>query len=164
MSENTRLINIDGMTCQSCVKNIENNVGKMNGISSIKVSLEQKQATVIFDTSQTNVAAIVEKINDMGFDAEEEKPSSEAPETLTLYIEGMTCTSCAQKIEASCQNLAGIKQISVSYPTKMATILYIPTNPPDIPFILELIKQIGFRATLSRLTPKITTAKIKISG
>ena len=33
-------LNIQGMTCQSCVKNIESNVGTKPGIMSTKVSLE----------------------------------------------------------------------------------------------------------------------------
>lgn len=35
--ENTLLININGMTCQSCVNNIESLISQMNGIHSIKV-------------------------------------------------------------------------------------------------------------------------------
>ncbi len=37
MDESTQYIHIDGMTCQSCVKNIENTISKLNGIKSIKV-------------------------------------------------------------------------------------------------------------------------------
>lgn len=32
-------INIIGMTCQSCVRNIESNIGKLKGIHSIKVRI-----------------------------------------------------------------------------------------------------------------------------
>jgi copper chaperone CopZ len=38
MDEATEQIRIDGMTCQSCVKNIENTISKLNGIKSIKVN------------------------------------------------------------------------------------------------------------------------------
>jgi copper chaperone CopZ len=37
MEELTQNIRIDGMTCQSCVKNIENTISKLSGIKSIKV-------------------------------------------------------------------------------------------------------------------------------
>jgi len=38
MEESTQNIRIDGMTCQSCVKNIENTISKLPGIKSIKVN------------------------------------------------------------------------------------------------------------------------------
>lgn len=39
MSSDTKAVfNVDGMTCQSCVKNIERNVGKMDGVKSVTVS------------------------------------------------------------------------------------------------------------------------------
>jgi hypothetical protein len=38
MEELTQNIRIDGMTCQSCVKNIENTISKLPGIKSIKVN------------------------------------------------------------------------------------------------------------------------------
>jgi len=37
MEGSTEYIHIDGMTCQSCVRNIENTINKLNGIQSIKV-------------------------------------------------------------------------------------------------------------------------------
>jgi copper chaperone CopZ len=40
-------IRIDGMTCQSCVRNIENTIKKLNGIQSIKV--KQIKRSVFID-------------------------------------------------------------------------------------------------------------------
>ncbi|CAF3832072.1 unnamed protein product [Rotaria magnacalcarata] len=38
MSSNTKKVfNVDGMTCQSCVKNIERNVGKMDGVKTVVI-------------------------------------------------------------------------------------------------------------------------------
>jgi hypothetical protein len=39
MSSSTKTaFSVNGMTCQSCVKNIERNVGKIDGVKSVKVS------------------------------------------------------------------------------------------------------------------------------
>ncbi|CAF1065657.1 unnamed protein product [Rotaria magnacalcarata] len=70
MVESTEQIRIDGMTCQSCVKNIENSISKLNGIQSIKVSLEEKIGTIVYNTNTIHINDIIERINDMGFDAE----------------------------------------------------------------------------------------------
>ncbi|CAM2717585.1 unnamed protein product [Rotaria socialis] len=32
-----KVFNVDGMTCQSCVKNIERNVGKMDGVKTVVI-------------------------------------------------------------------------------------------------------------------------------
>ncbi len=38
MSSNTnKVFSVNGMTCQSCVKNIERNVGKIDGVKLVKV-------------------------------------------------------------------------------------------------------------------------------
>ncbi|CAF4872844.1 unnamed protein product, partial [Rotaria sp. Silwood2] len=70
MEESTQHIGINGMTCQSCVRNIENTITKLNGIRSIKVSLEDKLGIVIFDSNTISINNIVERINQMGFNAE----------------------------------------------------------------------------------------------
>ena len=44
-------IDITGMVCQSCVQNIQNNIGQHVGIIDIKVSLEGNSATVTYKPS-----------------------------------------------------------------------------------------------------------------
>lgn len=36
-SNSNKVFSVNGMTCQSCVKNIERNVGKIDGVKSVKV-------------------------------------------------------------------------------------------------------------------------------
>lgn len=46
-------VHIDGMTCQSCVRNIEDVIGKKNGVISIKVGAEWK-SNFRFDFANQN--------------------------------------------------------------------------------------------------------------
>uniref|UniRef100_A0A914PH84 HMA domain-containing protein n=1 Tax=Panagrolaimus davidi TaxID=227884 RepID=A0A914PH84_9BILA len=62
------VVNIEGMTCMSCVKNIESNIGSQNGIDSIKVLLKEKKGTIIFDPLIWSGNKVAEAIDDMGFD------------------------------------------------------------------------------------------------
>lgn len=66
--QNTR-ISIEGMRCQSCVKNIEGNIGSRPGIKRISVNLEEKCATVDYDSDLLTDQAIAGVISDMGFTA-----------------------------------------------------------------------------------------------
>ena len=69
MTQQTRIINIEGMTCNGCVNSIHDVVSKLTGVQSIEVSLENKRATVSFDTDQISVERIAESIEEAGFDA-----------------------------------------------------------------------------------------------
>ena len=67
--ENT-VIKIGGMSCQGCVKNINGVLGALTGVASAEVSLEAAEAKVAFDPQVVSRAALLEAIEDVGFDAE----------------------------------------------------------------------------------------------
>ena len=67
--ENT-VIKIGGMSCQGCVKNINGVLGALAGVASSEVSLEAAEAKVAFDQQVVSRAALLEAIEDAGFDAE----------------------------------------------------------------------------------------------
>lgn len=62
-------IAIVGMTCNSCVRGIEDKIGAVPGVHAIRVSLADNNAVVELDLAHTTPAAIAEAIDDMGFDA-----------------------------------------------------------------------------------------------
>ena len=67
--ENTQ-IRIGGMSCQGCVKNISGVLGALPGVASAEVSLDAAEAQVAFDPQVIARAALLEAIEDAGFDAE----------------------------------------------------------------------------------------------
>ncbi|KAG0233248.1 hypothetical protein BGW42_007561 [Actinomortierella wolfii] len=62
-------LNIFGMTCASCVNSIETEMRKMPGIRSISVSLTLQSAKVTYNKNEVGIRDIVERIEDLGFDA-----------------------------------------------------------------------------------------------
>jgi len=62
------LISVEGMTCGSCVKTIEEGVREEPGVKWIKVDLKGEEAKVRFVPSVLDAEAISTKIYDMGFD------------------------------------------------------------------------------------------------
>ncbi|KAF9898094.1 hypothetical protein BX616_004499, partial [Lobosporangium transversale] len=66
---NTVDLQIFGMTCASCVNTIEGELRKMPGILSASVSLTLQAAKIEYDNTVLGVRDIVERIEDMGFDA-----------------------------------------------------------------------------------------------
>lgn len=69
MATETRVINVEGMTCGGCVKSVDSAVSQLQGVQSVDVDLEGNKASVTYDASIVAVEAIVEAIEDAGFDA-----------------------------------------------------------------------------------------------
>lgn len=61
-------INIEGISCGECEKSITNMISKQEGVESILVSKEAKNAVINHDPSIINLARLNEIIEDMGFD------------------------------------------------------------------------------------------------
>lgn len=62
-------IQIEGMTCASCVANIERNMKKVDGIKNIVVALMAGKADVQYDPSYIMPHQIANKIEDLGYGA-----------------------------------------------------------------------------------------------
>ena len=69
MSNQTTTLNINGMTCGGCVKSVTNALNQVTGVQQADVSLEQNNAVINFDDSQTNETALKQAIEDAGFEA-----------------------------------------------------------------------------------------------
>jgi copper chaperone CopZ len=54
----TKDIEIDGMTCDNCVRTIEKALRNVNGVREVRVDRHKRRATVTFDTTKTNIPAL----------------------------------------------------------------------------------------------------------
>lgn len=64
------IIPVKGMGCNACVKKIETAVGAMPGVTGVKADLATAEARVRLDGSGSTADQVVEKIREIGFDAE----------------------------------------------------------------------------------------------
>lgn len=69
MSKDT--LKITGMTCAACAARIEKVVGKMDGVDQISVNLATEKAMVSYDQQKTDLTAIQDKIEKIGYHAAE---------------------------------------------------------------------------------------------
>ena len=65
-------IDIQGMTCEKCVKRVKKIIEKHEGVSDVNVSMEEKEA-VLSCSPDGNIADIVKAINDFGYTAAEKE-------------------------------------------------------------------------------------------
>ncbi|XP_045423254.1 copper-transporting ATPase 2 isoform X2 [Lemur catta] len=158
----TSVIRILGMTCQSCVKSIEDMISGLKGVVSIKVSLEQGSATVQYVPSVINLRQVCHQIGDMGFEASVAEgkaaswPSRSLPTqeaVVKLRVEGMTCQSCVSSIEGKIRKLQGVVRVKVSLSHQEAIITYQPylIQPEDL---RDHVNDMGFEAAIkNKVTP-----------
>ncbi|KAM8977604.1 copper-transporting ATPase 2 [Pelodytes ibericus] len=152
------VVDIVGMTCQSCVQSIEGKISKMPSIVSIKVRLEQNNALINYIHTAITPQKICEEIEDMGFDASisESKDFSQSlkfgeprVEVVQIRIDGMTCQSCVNTIEGKIGKIHGVMKIKVSLASQDAVIVYHPhyTEPEHL---RSAIDEMGFIASIQR--------------
>ncbi|KAM4700201.1 copper-transporting ATPase 2 [Discoglossus pictus] len=150
------VVNISGMTCQSCVQSIEGRISKIASIVNINVCLEQSNAVIDYNSSAITPQNICEEIEDMGFDAsisEIKQPSSSlkcgyyGEEIVKIRIEGMTCQSCVNTIEGKIGKIQGVRKIKVSLSSQEAIIMYYSDiiQPEDL---RNHIDNMGFEASI----------------
>jgi copper chaperone len=61
-------LNVEGMSCGHCVKAVEGSVGALNGVSTVKVDLENKKVDVEFNQEEVTLDVIKETIDDQGYE------------------------------------------------------------------------------------------------
>lgn len=170
---------ISGMTCQSCVRNIESNIRNNIGIHSIRVSLTEKAGYIDYDPQLTDPRQIASDIDDMGFDcvyvpgAGDDDDDTLAADIVAgnklnvmscrITIQGMRCQSCVKNIEGNISTKDGIKHIKVNLDEKMATVEYDAGKTSQLD-IIEMISDMGFDASLPTNTdPEIDVERAKPS-
>ncbi len=64
---------VSKMTCAACPLTVKKALSRVPGVTEVKVSSETKQATVVFDDTQTTVTALIRATTDVGFPSTLEK-------------------------------------------------------------------------------------------
>uniref|UniRef100_A0A803YPI0 Copper-transporting ATPase 1 n=1 Tax=Meleagris gallopavo TaxID=9103 RepID=A0A803YPI0_MELGA len=132
-------VQVTGMTCASCVANIERNLRREDGIHSVLVALMAGKAEVRYNPAVIHPSAIAELIRELGFGATVMESSGEGDGILDLVVRGMTSAACVHKIESTLMKTNGVLYCSVALATNKAHIKYDPEiiGPRDI---IQVIK------------------------
>src|SRR3989440_4337308 len=63
-----------------------------------------------------------------------------------LALEGMTCASCAMRIEKGLKKVPGVKDASVNFATEQATVSYDPVQA-SLEQMVQKVEAVGYKAT-----------------
>lgn len=142
------VINIDGMTCNSCVNNIQSVIGSREHVRNILVSLQDKNASIDFDSSQESSEELCKAICEMGFEAFLVNNDDSILKRVMISVEGMTCQSCVRNITEMMSSKQGVQSINVSLERKNALIEY-DSSLVNTSFLCQSIEEMGFDAYLN---------------
>lgn len=109
---------ITGMTCASCVRNVERALNKTEGVTTASVNLATERASIEFDPSLVDASRLIERVKDAGYGV--------ATASIELPITGMTCASCVRNVERALKKPTGILDVNVNLATEKARVAYIP--------------------------------------
>lgn len=94
----------------------------MQGVTTIAVNLATDSMQVEFDPSKVNVAGIVQKVTDIGYEAVAPAVSSDNGETLRFSISGMHCAACSARIEKVTAQMPEFATVEVNLATESARV------------------------------------------
>ncbi len=133
---------VRGMTCASCVNRVEKALRKVDGVQQASVNLATEKATVVFDSALATVDRLKEAVEKAGYELE--VPKAAQPQRVNLAVEGMSCASCAVRIEKSLRKVPGVSQASVNFATEKATVVFDPTIA-DLDAMKQAVEEAGYQ-------------------
>lgn len=64
------VLKIEGMTCQECVKKVNNSLKKIKGVKKVAVNLQNGEAIVEYEKGKVRKEEIIRVVEKVGFNAE----------------------------------------------------------------------------------------------
>jgi Cu+-exporting ATPase len=130
-------IEIEGMTCASCVGRVEKAIANVPGVAKASVNLATERADIAFSDAP-DVPAVINAIRNAGYEVGEK--------TIELDIEGMTCASCVGRVEKALKAVSGVTNASVNLATERATVR-VAGGSVTASRLAEAIKAAGYAAS-----------------
>jgi len=108
-----RRLNVDGMTCASCVAHVERALLQVPGVQAASVNLATETATVTV-APEVGFAELADAVSRAGFDVRRDE--------VTLDIEGMRCAACVGRLEKVLRRVPGVIDASVNLAANRAQV------------------------------------------
>jgi Cu+-exporting ATPase len=160
-------LQIEGMTCDHCVKRVTSALEALEGVDSVTVDLETGQATVEYDASTVGRRDMADAVEDAGYaviddppdtvspskssgtssDPDDGVPADAAPvkrERLQFAVDGMTCANCVIAVENSLKSIPGLSAAVVNLANEKAMVEYNPLES-DVQDIFRVVKEAGYQ-------------------
>ena len=127
---------VTGMSCASCSAKIEDVLGRVEGVTSAGVNFADSRATVAYEPDLVTPRDLVARIEELGYGV--------ATSTIELAIEGISCASCAARIEKALLDVSGVIRASVNMATHHARVEYL-ADSAGLPGFRKAVGSAGYK-------------------
>ncbi|KQV81232.1 heavy metal translocating P-type ATPase [Rhizobacter sp. Root1221] len=111
-------IQVTGMSCASCASRVEKTLKAVPGVHRADVNLATEQATVEADAG-VGADVLAAAVRKAGYGV--------ATTETSLQVEGMSCASCAGRVEKALRKVPGVSGATVNLATEKATVTTLST-------------------------------------
>jgi Cu+-exporting ATPase len=115
-------LDVEGMTCASCVNRIERFVNKVEGVAEVNVNLATERASIAFDPAATSVEDLRGAVRAAGYDVREEPP---AAVTATMASQADAHEAAREREIA---DLRRKSLVSLGIGLVMMAVMFLPLN------------------------------------
>jgi P-type Cu+ transporter len=127
---------IEGMTCASCAGRVERALNRLPGVNAA-VNLAGETAEVDYDPAQIGPDRLATAIEQAGYAVSRDRRE--------LAIHGMTCASCAGRVERALSRVPGVTRAEVNLATEKATVEGVALHPA---MLIGAVQDAGYTADL----------------
>ena len=135
-------IPLEGVESEHCALIVDNGLGKLSGVESHRVELNNKQA-IIKTQNQETVSEAVKAIRDLGYGVTTVKNS--------FPVLQMTCASCAVSVESIIKSQAGVVDANVNYANAKISVEFIPSLV-KVESLRKAVQSIGYDLLIDEST------------
>ncbi|MDB5885947.1 MAG: Cu(2+)-exporting ATPase [Polaromonas sp.] len=135
---------VEGMTCGACVARVEKALAALPGVEEVHVNFATEHASVRSARGITldMLKAAVEKA---GYAVGSTSGSAAREQSLRLAIGGMTCASCALRVEKALKQVPGVLTAEVNLALEVAEVA-VADGAAALPRLIAAVEKAGYRA------------------
>ena len=129
-------VQVAGMSCAACVGRVERALGAVPGIADVTVNLASERAS-FRPGPGFQPRAVADALGKAGYAAQEE--------TLDIAIAGMTCASCAGRVERALLAVPGVTAADVNLATERARVRVL-AGAAGLAELTAAVRRAGYEA------------------
>ncbi|MBM9535718.1 heavy metal translocating P-type ATPase [Desulfobulbus alkaliphilus] len=130
---------IQGMTCATCVRRVENALNALEGVRKVAVNLATETVSVEWDPKVIEPEQLFQAIQQAGYSVRQ----TTRPDEIELAVKGMTCAACVRRVENALTALDGVLQASVNLASETARVRFSPEHVQQ-DAIVQAIRDAGY--------------------
>ena len=129
----TLTLQINGMTCASCVNRVEKALREVPAVSTAEVNLASDSARITLDDDQA-LASVCSQLDQAGYRV--------STENRQLALSNLSCAGCVRRSETALLGVPGVISVEVNLASEQARVRYLAGTDPDE--LLQALSKAGY--------------------